>query len=185
MQKEIEAKAIKIDKGEIRKKLKENGCKLVFKEKKFVRKTYHLPSSSPFINKSDIWIRLRTDGESTDLTLKIFSENIKWMKELESTVGNFQIISEILALTGFKEKAHQENLREKWINDKVEFCIDTWPMVDPWLEIEGPDEKTIKKWFKTLELDYKKVYYGAPSVVYRDVYNLDIELLNTLLLENE
>jgi adenylate cyclase, class 2 len=185
MKKEIEAKAIKIDKDDIRKKLKDNGCKLVFKEKKFVRKVYELPSSSPFIDRSGIWIRLRTDGEKTDLTLKIFSEKMKWAKEMESEVKDFKIISEILELTGFKQKGHQENLREKWVSDKVEFCIDTWPMVDPWLEIEGPNEKTIKEWFKKLGLDYKKAYYGSSDIVYRDVYNLDIHLLNTLLLENE
>lgn len=185
MNKEIEAKAIKIDKEDVRKKLKENGCKLVFKEKKFIRKVFELPPSSPFIDTSGIWVRLRTDGKKTDLALKIFSEEMKWAKEVECEVEDFRIIGDFLELTGFKQKGHQENLREKWVCDEVEFCIDTWPMVDPWLEIEGPSEKIVKDWFKKLDLDYKDAYYGSSDIVYRDVYNIDIHLLNTLLLENE
>jgi adenylate cyclase class IV len=96
MKEEVEAKAIKIDKEEIRKKLKNLGCKLEFKEKKFVRKTFRLPSSTPFIDTSGIWARLRTDGKKTDLALKIYSEKMKWAKEIECRVEDFKVINEFI-----------------------------------------------------------------------------------------
>jgi adenylate cyclase class IV len=96
MKDEVEAKSIQIDKEEIRKKLKDLGCKLEFKEKKFVRKTFQLPSSTPFIDTSGIWARLRTDGKKTDLALKIYSEKMKWAKEIECRVEDFKVINEFI-----------------------------------------------------------------------------------------
>jgi len=184
MKEEVEAKAIKIDKEEIRKKLKDLGCKLEFKEKKFVRKTFQLPSSTPFIDTSGIWVRLRTDGKKTDLALKIYSDKMKWAKEIECRVEDFKVINEFLEYTGFVQKGHEENLRERWSFEDIEFDIDTWPLIDPWLEIEAPSEKDIKKWFKKLGLDYKKAYFGSADIVYREVYNIDILKLSNLLFDD-
>jgi adenylate cyclase, class 2 len=184
MKEEVEAKAIKINKEEIRKKLKELGCKLEFKEKKFVRKTFKLPESSPFIDTSGIWARLRTDGKKSDLALKIYSEKMKWAKEIECGVEDFKVINEFLEFTGFKQKGYEENLRERWTYENIEFDIDTWPLIDPWLEIEAPTEKDIKEWFKKLGLDYKEAYFGSADVVYKEVYNIDILKLSNLLFND-
>jgi adenylate cyclase class 2 len=180
MKNEIEAKSIKIDKEEIRGKLKDLGCKRIFAEKLFKRKTYDLPSSSPFIDTSNIWIRLRTDGKDTDLTLKITSTDIGSVREVESKVDDFNIMSEFLQLSGFKQKSYQENYRERWSFGDVIFDIDTWPMIDPWLEIEAPTQEEVKEWFKKLKLDYNDAFIGSADVVYSGVYNIDILLLNTL-----
>jgi len=174
MQSEIEAKSIKIDKRKIRKQLKELGAERIFKEKKFIRITYSLPESAKVDPKISTWVRVRTDGERTTLTLKMSGDTVDSVYEVDTEVGDFEKIQEFLEKTGFKPKGHEENLRERWFLNGVEFDIDTWPMIDPWLEIEVNPETVIKDFFKKLGLDYSKAYFGSADVVYRKVYHLEI-----------
>jgi len=181
MNTEFEAKAIKIDKEEIRRKLKKLGAKLVFKEKQYSRVTYILPSKL-----EGGWGRLRTDGKKTTLAIKqIINNSIDGMKEVEIIVDDFDKTRELLKMGGFKEKNYQENLRERWVIDDVEFDIDTWPMIDSYLEIEAKNEKTVKEWFEKLGLDFSKAYFGSSDIVYKEVYNIDIKLMPELLFKNK
>jgi adenylate cyclase class 2 len=77
-------------------------------------------------------------------------------------------------MTGFKPKNTQENLRERWVLNDVEIDIDTWPLVDPWVEVEGNSEKEVKSIFEILGLDYSKAYFGSAVPVYNEVYGIDI-----------
>lgn len=70
MQVEFEAKAIKINKDEIRKKLKKLGAKLIFKEREFTRMTFETPE----LREKGAWIRLRDEGDKVTLTLKMVSD---------------------------------------------------------------------------------------------------------------
>jgi adenylate cyclase class 2 len=167
---EFEAKAIKIDKDEIRKKLKKLGAKLEFKEKQYTRITYNLP-----VKLEGAWVRLRTDGNKTTLAIKqVLEESVTGTKEIEVEVDNFEKTKELLDIAGFVQKGYQENLRERWMIDDVEFDIDTWPMIDPYLEIEAKDENTVKEWFEKLDLDFSKAYFGSSDIVYKKAYGIDI-----------
>jgi adenylate cyclase class 2 len=174
MKNEYEGKAIRIDKDEIRAKLKELGAKLVFEEKKFSRYTFDLPKSAELSEKDGAWIRLRTDGDSTELTLKVRSDTIDSVKEVSFNVENVEPTLEFLKLVGCKQKNFQENLRERWELDGVEFDIDTWPKANPWLEIEAESEDKVKEYFEKLGLDFSKAYFGSADIVFSREYDMDI-----------
>ncbi|HVX92939.1 MAG TPA: CYTH domain-containing protein [Candidatus Dojkabacteria bacterium] len=174
MTNEYEAKAIRIDKDKLRKKLKKLGAKLIFKEIKYIRKTFDLPKGVEIDEQGSKWIRLRTDGQTITLTLKITSSNINNIKEIDIIVDDFEKTSEFLTMAGFRQRNLQENLRERWLLNNVEIDIDTWPMIDPYVEVEGQSEDEVKKTFEILGFDYSKAYIGSSDVVYKEEYGIDI-----------
>lgn len=172
MQIEFEAKSPKINKDEIRKKLKELGAELVFSERKFIRMTFDTPE----LRSKNAWVRLRDEGEKITMTFKIVEDekSAAGMKEVSfeiSEMGSAKILLEQLGLT---HKGYEENLREEWQLGEVTFDIDTWPLIDPYLEIEAPSEEIVKNYFEILELDYSEAYFGSSDIIYREMYGIEI-----------
>lgn len=92
------------------------------------------------------WIRLRTNGVQTTLTIKsIESSNIDGTKELEIEVSNFHKCHLILQELGYKAKGYQENKRKKYLLDGVEIDIDSWPLIPTYVEIEGRTKEEVEK----------------------------------------
>lgn len=181
MNTEFEAKAVKINKEKIRKELKRLGAELVFKEKMFTRVTYNLP-----VELEGGWGRLRTDGKKTTLAIKqVLEKSITGTKEIEIEVDDFEKTRELLRMTGWKVRNYQENLRERWVLDDVEFDIDTWPMIDPYLEIEAEDEETVREWFEKLGLDFNEAYFGSSDIVYKEIYGIDIIPMPKLVFDKK
>lgn len=104
------------------------------------------------------WIRLRTNGKETTLTIKeVDSARIDGTKECEIVVSDFATTDEILNKLGYKARSKQENRRIQFKLDGVEIDIDMWPKLAPYVEIEGKNEEEIKKVCKKLDIDYSKV----------------------------
>ena len=55
---------------------------------------------------------------------------------------------------GLKVKARQETKREIWKLNEVEICIDTWPWLPTFIEIEGPTEESV--WRIANKLGFRK-----------------------------
>ena len=98
-----------------------------------------------FIPKLDgKWIRLRTNGLKTTLTIKnIVSSSIDGTQELEIEVDHFERCHMILKELGYEAKGYQENRRVQYTLNGVEIDIDYWPMIPTYLEIEGPSEEAV------------------------------------------
>ena len=78
--------------------------------------------------KENKWIRLRTDGFKTTLTIKEYtSSKIDGVKELEIEVSDMEKTNLILEELGYKKRSVQENKRTRYILNDVEIDIDTWP----------------------------------------------------------
>jgi adenylate cyclase class 2 len=153
MPKEFETKVLDIDAEDIKKKLKELGAK-EYPEVLFKRWIFD-ETEDPSAPKSS-WIRLRTDGKKTTLTYKHREGTaIDGTEEVEVGVEDFEKAAEILLKISFKTKLYQENRRQMFKLKGIEFCIDTWPMVPPHLEIEAPNEKKVKEGLKMLGLESK------------------------------
>ncbi len=96
------------------------------------------------LDKMGAWLRLRDEGERITLTFKqrITKDVSSWqgdegMYEKETIVGSFDDTREILLKSGLIEKMYQENKRTRYLLDDVECDIDSWPLLQPYLEIEG------------------------------------------------
>lgn len=148
---EIELTYIDINKDKIEKRLLELGAKKAG-DYHYHRIVFDYPDFR--LDKNSSWVRLRDEGDKITLTFKQrLGKNLRdnlggddGMYERETMVTNFEATREILLKIGLIEKMYQENKRERYILDEVECDIDTWPLLDPYLEIEG------KSWNKVYEI---------------------------------
>jgi adenylate cyclase class 2 len=138
MHTEIEERILEVNKDEVINKLESLGAKKVgdWFQKRYVY---------DFIPKvGGKWIRLRTNGLSTTLTIKnIVSSEIDGTQELEITVDDFEKTNLILNELGYEAKSYQENRRIQYEYGDVEIDIDYWPGIPTYLEIEGTSEEDV------------------------------------------
>jgi adenylate cyclase class 2 len=84
------------------------------------------------------WIRLRDSGTDVTLTVKeIAHDGIDGTTETEVVVGDFEITNELLRRIGFEPKSYQENRRTSFELAGAQLELDRWPLIPPYLEIEG------------------------------------------------
>ena len=165
---EYEARVLEVDKEQLEKKLENIGAKKVA-DFDYKRRVYDV------IPKTDKkWIRLRTDGKTTTLTIKqIKKDAIDGTEETEVEVSDFEETNKILNQLGFFEKGYQENKRTRYIYNDIELDIDTWPYIPTYLEIEGKDSKDVEKMIELLELDKSKVTTLGVLGVFEQIYKID------------
>ena len=169
MNTEYEVRVLEINKDEIINKLNVLNATLV--EDSFQRRyVYDFNPVNP--NK---WIRLRTNGTTTTLTIKDVTEKtIDGTKELEIVVDDFDKTNEILNELGYTPKGLQENKRIKYNLNGVEIDIDTWPKIPTYLEIEGKDETEVYNTLDILGISKDRITTLDVQTIYKDVYNIDI-----------
>ena len=149
---EYEARVLEINHDEIIKKLEALGAKKVF-ESLQQRYVYDLKPKE-----ENRWIRLRTNGKKTTLTIKsIESQTISGTKEQEIEVDDFDKTNEILETLGFKNRGFQENKRIQYVLDGIEIDLDRWPLIPEYLEIEGPDEESVIEMLKKLGITQDEI----------------------------
>ncbi|PIV45337.1 MAG: adenylyl cyclase [Candidatus Nealsonbacteria bacterium CG02_land_8_20_14_3_00_37_10] len=160
MKEEIEVKFLNIEPREIEKKLKKIGAKKIF-DKFYRRRIFDYPDLR--LHKKGAWIRIRDEGGKTTLTFKqrlgIKSHdgkiNDEGMREIEIEVKGFGETANFLRSIGLKEKFYEENRRIRYKLGEIEFDIDFWPKLKPYLEIEAPSWEEIDKAIDLLEFDAK------------------------------
>ena len=131
------------------------------------------------------WIRLRTNGVETTLTIKeIKSSKIDGTKELEIIVSDFFATDELLNKLGYVARSKQENRRIRYILDDVEIDIDYWPNIAPYVEFESDDVNNIKKVCKKLEIDFEKLTTLDVEKIYKK-YGINVNAIPVLELESD
>jgi adenylate cyclase class 2 len=123
------------------------------------------------------WLRLRDQGDRTFLTYKQTTRDqstIDSTLEAEVEIGDFQAAQTLLEAMGFTALRYQENYREEWHLDGVAFDLDTWPDLPPFLEIEGPDEHSVRRAAQTLGLDFSTATFGSVDELYLATLGRDI-----------
>lgn len=131
------------------------------------------------------WIRLRTDGKKTTLTIKdLQAKTIDGMKETEIIVDDFEKANAILEELGFSNRGFQQNKRTQYILDGVEIDLDKWPLIPEYMEIEGKSEAEVYACLDKLEIPREKVVTLDVSSIY-DYYGYDGENLSDLNFEME
>jgi len=181
MKQEYEAKFLDINQDRVKSFLENLGAKKV-KEKTLLRRVI-FESDITYDNHS--WIRLRDEGNKITLTLKQVSDasTIHGTKELEIIVDNFEKTSQFLEKIGLTKKRYQENYREEWQLNDIIFDFDTWPDMPILLEIEGPNETSIKNVARKLGFDYSTAKFGSIDNIYLERYGRDILKEPTLVFE--
>jgi adenylate cyclase class 2 len=172
MQTEIEAKFLNIDTEKIKTKLKEIGAVLQYPERLMKRKTFDFKDKSLYEEKA--WVRVRDEGDGK-ITLsykKLVDRSLHGTKEITLDVSDFETMCSFLEACGFESKSYQETKREKWILEKSEITIDTWPWIPTFMEIESENEEEIKRATGLIGFDWNEALHGSVEVAYQKVFNV-------------
>ena len=171
MQTEYEATFEKINKDRLRQKLKAVGVVLVKPETLMKRYVFNLPNAQ---DGQPGWARVRDEGDKITMSFKRVNfggvGKIEDQKEIYLKVDNFENGVEFLKALGCKEKAFQESKREVWQIGATEICLDEWPFLEPFCEIEGEDEEVVKEVSEKLGFDYSKALFCAVGTLYARKY---------------
>lgn len=169
---EKELTFINIDTNLVKDKLLELGAQKIG-DFHFKRIVFDYPDFK--LDKESAWVRLRDEGDKITLSFKQrLGDNLRdkltgddGMYEREIIVSDFEATREILLKIGLIEKMYQENKRSKYILDGVECDIDTWPLLDPYLEIEGPDWDGVYQVVDKLGLKKDEAKKFSTTQIYR------------------
>lgn len=128
------------------------------------------------------WIRLRTNGKKTTLTIKEIKDknSIEGTNELEIVVDDFDKTNEILNELGYESRNYQENYRRVYLFENTEISIDSWPLIPTYAEIEGKTNEDVEKVLKLVnKKEYKVTTFDVESI-YREIYGIDIMKIKEL-----
>ena len=179
MEKEIELRVYDIDKEELIKKIEKLNGKFINNYEQ-IRYVYDF---NPV--KENKWIRLRTDGFKTTLTIKEYtSSKINGVNELEIEVSDMEKTNLILEKLGYKKRSVQENKRTRYILNDVEIDIDTWPYLKTFVEFESKSKEKIYYVLKLLDIDIKNTTTKIADDFYYDI-GFTKEMLNDLRFKEE
>jgi adenylate cyclase class 2 len=176
MQIEYEATFSNIDKDHIREQLQTAGATLEKAEFMQKRSVFHLPKGNQL---QGGWMRVRDEGDKVTMSVKVVDgDEIHHQKESCLEVDSFEEAETFLKTIGCNRKAYQETKRELWILDGVEVTIDTWPFLEPFIEIEGRSEEVVRSVSEKLGMDWNKAIFGAVDVLYSEKYGVTKEQIN-------
>jgi adenylate cyclase, class 2 len=177
---EYEAKFLSIDVAALQAKLTALGAVQAFPRTLLTRRIFENDALG------GAWIRLRDEGTRSTLTLKQVADStsIDGTTEIETEVTDLVAVAEILLRLGLREVRYQENYREEWRWGETAFDFDTWPGLATFVEIEGPDEPSVREAAGALGLDYSQARFGSVDEIYISELGRDILAESTLLFAN-
>lgn len=176
---EYECTLLEVNKSEFIEKIEKLGA---IKKGEYFQKRYVFDFNP--VNPSK-WIRLRTNGEKTTLTIKNLKDKniIGGTEELEIEVSDFELTKKILSELGYTHRNYQENKRITYVLDNVEIDIDSWPLIPTYVEFEGKSEKDVKDFIEKLDLteeEKKKIVNLDVVSIYEDYYDIDVMSIKEL-----
>ncbi|MFI9361792.1 class IV adenylate cyclase [Kitasatospora sp. NPDC053057] len=173
---EFEAKILNVEPEKTRVLLVEAGAEHVA-DRVQRRYVYDIPG------RPGAWVRLRDTGSDVTLCVKeIHSDAIDGVTETETTVGDFDATNTLLGKLGYQPKAYQENRRSSWTLGGAAIEIDEWPLIPPYLEIEGVSADHVHATALALGLPLAELTSENTTKVYRR-YGIDIEAIRRLTFE--
>ncbi len=169
---EIEAKVLAIDVERVVATLVSMGAERVG-EFFYRRQVFDYPGFT--LNEKGAWLRLRDEGDRIMLGYKQRlgmqahdgSTSDTGMKEIEVQVSDFDKTKALLLSLGMIEKFYQENKRIRYKKGSVEFDIDFWPELPPYLEIEAPSWEEIDQAIMELGFSQEDKKIFSTDQIYR------------------
>lgn len=126
---------------------------------------------TPELEAKNAFVRVRDEGHRATLTYKQLDEvSLTGAKEIEVTVSDFEAAVALLEQAGLSHKSFQESRRETWQFGDVEVVLDEWPWLNPYIEIEGPSEKSVRDAAEKLGFSWSHAVFGAVTSLYQLQY---------------
>ncbi len=180
---EIEAK-LKVDSLEdIEGRLEQLSAEFVAEQ---FQSDIHFDDAGATLKNADRCLRLRRQvvGGSTRffLTYKGAKEksNFKKRQEIEIEIKDDDSMTKLLSALGYERTLSVEKKRRLWRFCECEVALDQLPLLDNFVEIEGPDDKKISHVQKSLGLeDFKHIAKSYASMVEEKLRQLKEEQAGT------
>ena len=152
------------------------------KKDEFLQRRYTYDFNPILPNK---WIRLRTNGKKTTLTIKEIKDKtaIDGTMELETFVGDFDVMNDILKELGYSYRNYQENYRIIYSLDNVEISIDSWPLIPTYAEIEGKTNEDVVMALEKLGYTLDDATTLDVTSIYNEIYGIDLLKIKELKFE--
>jgi adenylate cyclase class 2 len=170
---EIEVKFYPVDIESLRTKLKNLGASCTHPLRLMKRVLFDC-ELNPHLNVD--FIRVRDEGDCVRLSTKEFNDEkkgIKYQRELDVLVSDFDRTVTILEIAGLKRSLEQESKRETWQLDECDICIDIWPHLKPCIEIEAPSENKLTLTAEKLGFQWADHINGGALLLYMREYKWD------------
>jgi len=167
---EIEAKFLDVDHDAVRVKLRAAGAELTHPMRQMRRVLLDYPDKRYQTNPDTGRLRIRDEGDKLTITFKQRPAGEQYSREWETTIGSYDDMRDLLVAMGLHVYSFQESKRETWRLHNVEVVLDEWPWLKPYIEIEGPDEASIKAAAKELGFDWTDAKFGSVETAYRAQY---------------
>jgi adenylate cyclase class 2 len=175
MKPEIEAKFLAVDHDALRLKLKEIGAECVQPMRVMKRQGYDFTDGRLRKEKNG-WVRVRDEADKITMSYKqLNNRELDGTHEVQLTIDNFEAAGEFLIALGLQRNVYQVTKRESWRLDGLEIELDEWPWAKPYIEMEGPDEVSLKDLAAKLDLDWTTVCHGSVEIVYQGEYDVSDE----------
>lgn len=167
MNTECEIRILNIDVEELVKKLEELGASKIgeYDQKRYVYDVIPKEEGK--------FVRLRTNGVKTTLTYKDKKyTSMSSTKELELEIEDFEKAHMLLTSAGLNTDRYIENKRISYKYGDVEFDIDCYPMIPPYVEIEALSDDIVNEYISKLGLSDHEATVDSLKKIYAR-YNID------------
>lgn len=116
---------------------------------------------------SDEFVRVRDEWSKITMTYKnVISNTIDGVKELNIVINSFEDGVSLLEHAGLTRNAYQESERTVYMLDSCEVCIDRWPGISVYCEIEWPTQQLVESVAQKLWLDLSTAFGGPVNAIY-------------------
>jgi adenylate cyclase class 2 len=177
-QTEYEAKFYFVSKEKIRQKLQQVGAKLITPER-LLKIAVFTSTEKSSINGT--YARVRDEGDKITMSIKTHAHHggsMEDQKEICLKIDDFEQGKLFLENLNLRCKAYHEKLRETWHFKGAEVEIDSYPALEPYIEIEAKNEAKVWESAKLLEVDQFKSTVSGVSFLYSQVYGVDKDIVN-------
>lgn len=178
---ELEVRFIKIDKPSLLKKLRELGAKDLGED---LLRELIFDNKARTFNSERKLIRIRTTRKGSTLTFKDHRKVSYKVPEIEFGIEDPDKAAQFLRKLGYKDVRRQEKRRHKFQLEGCTIDIDTWPGVDPYVEVEGPSKDSIKRVSEKLGFNWGEVIYEDAKRVLEKYYHIPVSKLKNFTFKS-
>ena len=153
-----------------------SGAELVNHE--MLQRRYIFDYPNGMLRENGSWVRLRSAGrEKIELTLKKRGSGSDFEKTV--LVSGFEETKTRLETSGLMVMGYQENIRTTFKMGEIIFDLDTWPLINPYLEIEAPSKEMVLEGVLLLGFTEADVTHLVGEALFRH-YGIDLASIKEL-----
>lgn len=183
---EIEYKFLEVDPQEIDAKLLALGAT---KQPRRLFRRYVMDFPDKRLAAKNGWLRVRDEGDRITIAYKErqgvqVGQPDQGMREVEFTTDNFDNAVELLKTITLNPKFYEENYRTAYQLDGVEIVVDEWPLIPPYVEIEGDSLEAVEVMSQRLGFDVANKLVCSTMQVY-ERYGIDENSYSYLTFEKQ